>query len=171
MGGFPRFSVGIRRSRVVSTFPLARMLHTLKPALGSRKYRKRVARGNSAGGGTTAGRGTKGQHARTGKGRKHGFEGGQVPLLVRQPKLGGFKRPRREEYSVVNLEAIEEALEPGSYNVAALRAKRLVRRTQRVKLLGEGTLTKKYSLSVHAASRSAKAAVEKAGGTVTILRD
>ena len=147
------------------------MLHELKPAHGSKRKRKRVARGNSAGGGTTAGRGTKGQHARTGKGQRFGFEGGQVPLFMRQPKLGGFVRPRRKEYEPVNLSTLEARLDAGTYDVAALRQQRVVRSGVRVKLLADGaeTLTKKFTLSVHAASKTAKEAVRKAGGSVTIL--
>lgn len=153
-----------------NTSPRFPMLHTLRPAPGATHRRRRVGRGNASGTGTTAGRGTKGQHARTGKGQKFGFEGGQVPLLMRQPKLGGFKRPRRVDYAVVNLADLEQ-LEAGSYDVAALRARKLVRRTSPVKVLGDGTLSKKLALSVHAVSKTAKAAIEKAGGSITILRD
>ncbi len=145
------------------------MLHNLRPASGSTKTRKRVGRGNSAGGGTTAGRGTKGQHSRVGKGRKHGFEGGQVPLLRRQPKLGGFKAPRAKEYEVVNVNSLE-ALGAGTYTIADLKKHRLVRKGDLVKVLGMGTVTKKIQLEVHAASASAKDAIQKAGGSVTILR-
>ena len=147
------------------------MLHTLKPNPGSRRIRKKVARGNSGGGGTTAGRGTKGQHARTGKGYRFGFEGGQVPLIRRQPKLGGFTQPRRKDFEPLNLDTLDAALEAGSYDVAALREKRLIRTGNPVKLLSRGTVSKKFSLTVHAVSAKAKAAVEKAGGTVTIIKD
>lgn len=146
------------------------MLHTLRPAFGSTHKRKRVARGNSAGGGTTAGRGTKGQQSRAGKGRKFGFEGGQVPLVVRQPKLPGFKRPMHVEYEVVNLADLEAKLAPGTYDVAALRALRLFSTKRPVKVLGQGTVTKKFNLSVHAASRSARDAIAKAGGSITLIR-
>ena len=145
------------------------MLHQLRPSPGSTFRRKRVGRGNSAGGGTTAGRGTKGQHARTGKGKRHGFEGGQMPLLRRQPKLGGFQHPRRVEFETVNIGTLEK-LPPGSYDSAALHAHRLVHKGRPVKVLGKGTLTKKFTLTVHAVSKGAKAAVEKAGGTVTIAK-
>lgn len=145
------------------------MLHTLKPNSGSRRTRKKVARGNSGGGGTTAGRGTKGQHARTGKGYRFGFEGGQVPLIRRQPKLGGFTHPRRVDFEVVNIDTLEDILEAGSYDPAALRAKRILRTNAPVKLLSRGAVTKKFTISVHAASAKAKEAVEKAGGTVTII--
>lgn len=144
------------------------MLHSLRPSPGSRRLRKRVARGTSAGGGTTGGRGTKGQHSRVGKGRRFGFEGGQVPLIRRQPKLGGFAHPRRREFEPLNLDTLE-TLDAGSYDIAALRAKRLVRTRNPVKLLSRGAVTKKFALSIHAASAKAKAAVEKAGGSVTII--
>lgn len=147
------------------------MLHHFKPAKGSRSRRKRVARGNSAGGGTTAGRGTKGQHARTGKGQKFGFEGGQVPLLMRQPKLGGFTHPRREDFEAIPLQVLERKLKAGSYDIAALREQKIVRRNGKVKILGGGALTKKLDLTVHAASKSAKEAVKKAGGSVTIVKE
>lgn len=145
------------------------MLHSLRPASGSRKTRKRVGRGNSAGGGTTAGRGTKGQHSRVGKGRNHGFEGGQVPLIRRQPKLGGFIAPRSKTYEVVNLASLD-ALDAGTYTIADLKKKRLIRKGDLVKVLGEGSISKKLQLEAHAASTSAKEAIAKAGGSITILR-
>jgi len=146
------------------------MLHTLRPAYGSVKKRKRVARGNAAGGGTTAGRGTKGQHSRTGKGQKFGFEGGQVPLLRRQPKLGGFRSPRKILYEIVNLSILEEKLPAGTYDIAALRKARVVRSKRPVKVLAGKELTKKFILAVHAASEGAKQALEKAGGSLTLLK-
>ncbi len=146
------------------------MLHTLRPNPGSRPSRKRVARGNSGKGGTTAGRGTKGQQSRVGKGRRFGFEGGQVPLIRRQPKMGGFTHPRRVDFEPLNLDTLEEALEAGTYDIAALREKRLLRTRNPVKLLSRGTVSKKFALSVHAASASAKTAIEKAGGSITIIQ-
>jgi large subunit ribosomal protein L15 len=147
------------------------MLHILRPNPGSKKRRKRVARGNSSGTGTTAGRGTKGQQSRVGKGRKFGFEGGQVPLMMRQPKMGGFKQPRRKEFEPLNLDTLEAMLAAGTYSVEQLRAKKVLRTKKRVKLLSRGAITKNFTLSVHAASKSALAAVKKAGGTVTIIND
>lgn len=144
------------------------MLHSLRPASGSRRKTKRIARGNSGKGGTTGGRGTKGQHARTGKGMRFGFEGGQVPLMMRQPKLGGFKRTRKIHFEVLNIGELE-ALPAGTYTVADLVAKRIVRNGDAVKLLGDGALTKNVSIEVHAASKSAKDAIKKAGGAVTIV--
>jgi len=144
------------------------LLHTLSPAKGSRKAKKRVGRGNSAGGGTTAGKGTKGQQSRTGNGRRFGFEGGQTPLLRRQPKMGGFRNPNRKEYEVINIGTLENELDAGSYDVTALRDNRMVSTKKPVKLLGQGTLSKKFELTVNAASKTARAAIEKAGGTVTV---
>ena len=145
------------------------MLHTLKPDHGSRRKAKRVARGAAHGGGTTAGRGTKGQQSRTGKGRRHGFEGGQTPLLRRQPKLGGFEPPRRTRYEVVTTSVLEARLPEGSYDLDGLRARRIIRRKGPVKLLAGKELSKKFVLTVHAASASARKMVEKAGGSVTVV--
>jgi large subunit ribosomal protein L15 len=146
------------------------MLHSIRPASGSKQKRKRLARGNAAGGGTTAGRGTKGQHARTGKGKRFGFEGGQVPLIRRQPKLGGFSAPRRKEYEVVNLEKLEAKLPAGTYTVQDLLSHRLIRSGKNVKILGQGTVSKKFELHAHAASKAAKDAVKKAGGSITLVK-
>jgi large subunit ribosomal protein L15 len=145
------------------------MLHTLKPNEGSTHSSRRVARGNGSGRGTTGGRGQKGQQSRTGKGRRLGFEGGQTPLIRRQPKLGGFTHPRRVNMEPLNLDVLEKRVEAGSYDVAALKALRIVSGRSPVKLLGRGAITKKLTLTVNAASKSAKAAVEKAGGSVTIV--
>jgi len=148
------------------------MLHTLKPAHGSTHKRKRVARGNSGGGGTTAGRGTKGQDARAGRGkRKKGFEGGQVPLIRRQPKLGGFRRERKIQYEIITLEVLERKLEAGTYDAVALRRHKVARTDRPLKILSTGSVTKKFDLSVHAASRSAKDALAKAGGSLRIVRE
>lgn len=146
------------------------MLHTLKPNKGSTKKRNRVARGNASGSGTTAGRGSKGQQSRTGKGRRLGFEGGQTPLIRRQPKLGGFLHPRRIDMEVLNLDVLEAKVDAGTYDIAALTGLRIIRGGKPVKLLGRGELKKKISITVNAASKSAKAAIEKAGGSVTIVK-
>lgn len=147
------------------------MLHTLQPNRGSTQKRKRVARGNGSGSGTTAGRGTKGQQSRVGKGRRLGFEGGQTPLLRRQPKLGGFTTPGRIEMEVLNLDTLEAKVPAGSYDRAALAGLRLVSGKRSVKLLGRGTVTKKFALTLQAASKSAVAALKKAGGSITIAKD
>ena len=144
------------------------MLHTLSPAKGSRKPRKRVARGNSAGGGTTAGRGYKGYHSRSGSKKRHGFEGGQTPLLRRQPKLGGFKNPTKVYYEVLNLSDLA-SLKDGEYKPEDLRKAKLLSTKRPVKVLARGELQNKLTLHVHAASAAARSAVEKAGGSITIL--
>ncbi|MBP9773198.1 MAG: 50S ribosomal protein L15 [Candidatus Peribacteraceae bacterium] len=143
------------------------MVHILKPNVGATHKVHRRARGNASGSGTTAGRGTKGQQSRSGKGRRAGFEGGQTPLIRRQPKLGGFTRPGRIEFEVLNIGTIEK-LDAGSYSVNALKKARLVSGKHPVKILGSGEITKKFTLTVHAASKSAKEAVEKAGGSIVI---
>lgn len=146
------------------------MFHLLKPTPGSTHKRKRVARGNSAGGGTTAGRGTKGQQARAGKGRRFGFEGGQVPLIRRQPKLGGFANPNRIDFEVLNLDVMEANLESGKYDAKSLREKRVLRTSKPVKVLARGKITKKFDLSAHAFSKAARAAITASGGTVTLVK-
>lgn len=146
------------------------MLHSLRPASGSRSSRKRIARGNAGKGGTTAGRGTKGQQSRTGKGRRLGFEGGQTPLLRRQPKLGGFKSVRRDNFEPLNLETLEAKLPAGKYTVADLRKASLLRTRMPVKLLARGEIKKKFELEAHGASKAAKEALKKAGGSVTIVK-
>ncbi len=146
------------------------MLHNLRPASGSRVSAKRIARGNSANGGTTAGRGTKGQQSRAGKGRRLGFEGGQVPLIRRQPKLGGFTSIRRKEYEVLNIATLEKMLPAGTYTLTDLLAKRVVRKGKLIKVLATGTVTKKFDLHAHAVSKSAKEAIKKAGGSVTLIK-
>lgn len=146
------------------------MLHSLRPASGSTKKRKRVARGNSAGGGTTAGRGTKGQQSRAGKGRNFGFEGGQMPLLVRQPKQHGFKRTRKIHHEALTLAVLEEKLTEGTYTLADLIDRGLVHSNRAVKILSTGTLTKKLTIEAHAASKSATEAIKKAGGTLTLIK-
>ncbi|MBU0766539.1 50S ribosomal protein L15 [Patescibacteria group bacterium] len=144
------------------------MLHQLSPAKGSKKARKRKGRGSGSGNGTTAGKGTKGQRSRAGASRRFAFEGGQTPLLMRQPKLGGFRNPNRVEFEVINLSDLEQ-LSAGSYDVAALKEAQLVRAKNPIKILGRGEVTKKLELTVHAASKTAIAAIEKAGGKVEIV--
>jgi large subunit ribosomal protein L15 len=144
-------------------------VHDLKPAAGSRKPPKRVARGIGGKGGKTAGRGTKGQNSRTGGGVRAGFEGGQTPIHRRTPKAKGFNNPFRVEYHVVNLDTLE-ALDAGTeVNPATLRARGLVAKRGLVKVLGRGELTKGLTVKVHAVSASARQAIEAAGGSVEIV--
>lgn len=141
-------------------------VHDLKPAPGSTKERRRVGRGVAGKGGKTAGRGTKGQGAR---GQiKPGFEGGQLPLKQRIPKLKGFKNPFRVEYNVINLDTLE-AFEGAEVTPETLRAVGLVHKHGLVKVLGRGELSKKLTVSAHAFSGSARRAIEAAGGTVAVL--
>ena len=143
-------------------------LHHLRPAEGAVRDRKRVGRGKAAGQGKTAGRGTKGYLARHNK--RLGFEGGQIPLQRRVPKLKGFKNPTRVEFEVVNVERLGRAFEAGSeVTPEVLVARRLVRADIPIKLLGRGHLDRALTVRVHAASASARAKVEQAGGTVHIL--
>jgi len=141
-------------------------LHELRPAAGSKRPRRRVGRGIAGKGGKTAGRGTKGALARDSS--KLGFEGGQMPLTQRVPKLGGFKNPFRVEYTIVNLDALER-LGLGEVDPDVLRQAGLVHKRGLVKVLGEGQLTKQVNVSAHAFSASATAAIESAGGTVSVL--
>ena len=143
-------------------------LHDLYPAPGSRKNRKRVGRGNS--GGTTAGRGQKGQLSRSGGGKGPGFEGGQMKLAMRLPKLPGFRNPCRIEYTPVNVARLEELFNDGDVvDTDALVAKNVIKKnTTLVKVLGDGDLTKKLTVKVDKCSASAQAKIEAAGGTVEL---
>ena len=142
-------------------------IHDLKPAPGSKKAPKRVGRGIGGKGGKTAGRGSKGQGARGSV--KPGFEGGQTPLARRTPKLKGFNNPFRVEYHVVNLDTLE-AFEGGNeIGPDELRARGLVAKQGLVKVLGRGELTKALTVRAHAFSRSARTAIEGAGGRVEIV--
>lgn len=146
-------------------------LHDLQPAPGSTKKKTRVGRGIAAGKGKTAGRGTKGQGARSGGVKGPYFEGGQLPLVRRLPFKRGFNNIFRIEYQEVNLYAIEEMFNAGDVvNAETLQAKGLVREfDEPVVVLGEGDLTKKLTVQAHRVSKSAKAKIEQAGGSVEIL--
>jgi large subunit ribosomal protein L15 len=167
-------------------------LHDLRPAEGSRKERTRVGRGIAAGKGKTAGRGTKGQKARSGGGIPAWFEGGQTPLHMRIPKLRGFKNRFRIEYEVVNVGAIAAAAERGAFEAEApstakgkgkaksdalvtvnqdiLRAVGLVRTLDKpLKILGNGELSTPLFVVADAFTASARAKIEAAGGSVNVL--
>src|ERR1700730_7590583 len=141
-------------------------VHDLHPPAGSTKDRRRVGRGIGGKGGKAAGRGTKGQRARSKI--KPGFEGGQLPLAQRVPKLKGFKNPFRVEYVIVNLDSLE-AFEGTVVDPEALRAKGLVHKHGQVKVLGGGELTRAMQVSAHAFSKSAEQAITAAGGSFTVL--
>jgi len=143
-------------------------LHHLRPAEGSVSARRRVGRGKSAGQGKTAGRGTKGWGARHTP--KLGFEGGQMPLQRRVPKLKGFTNPGRVEFAVVNVERLGEVFEAGSeVDPQSLLERGMVRKGRPVKVLGRGDLDRPLSVRAHAVSRSAREKIEQAGGSVQIL--
>ncbi len=141
-------------------------IHELKPAPGSNQSRRRVGRGIGGKGGKTAGRGTKGQGAR--HNIKPGFEGGQMPLTRRVPKLKGFNNPFRVEYAVINLDTLER-FEGTEVSPEALRERGLVHKQGLVKVLGRGELTRALRVSAHAFSKSAEAAISAAGGSVEVL--
>lgn len=142
----------------------------LKPAKGSRRARKRVGRGPSAGGGKTAGRGQKGQGSRTSWSVPRGFEGGQMPLTQRVPKLRGFYNRFRVEYQVLNCGKLNRFEAGATVDVEALQAAGLIRTGSRpVKLLAGGGAPPKITVRVHRASRSAVAALEAVGGVVELL--
>ena len=139
-------------------------LNTLKPADGSRKARTRVGRGGSAGQGKTAGRGTKGQHARAGGYHKVGFEGGQMPLQRRLPKVGfrSQKAATRDEVRVHELAKVD-----GDVTLESLKAAGLVaRRVERVKIIASGTLERPVKVVGLPVTPGAKAIIEAAGGSI-----
>ena len=144
-------------------------IHHLKPAPGAHRDKHRKGRGESAGKGKTAGRGTKGTGARGTV--PAGFEGGQMPLQRRLPKLPGFTPRNRVEWATVNLSRIDAAFDAGDeVTPETLRAKGLVRRgSAPVKVLGEGDLSKGLSVSAHAFSASARDKIDASGGTTTVL--
>lgn len=141
-------------------------VHELAPAPGSHRPRRRVARGIGGKGGKTAGRGTKGQKARNQI--RPRFEGGQLPLTQRIPKLRGFANPFRIEYNVVNLGVLED-MEETEITPESLKAAGIVHHKGLVKVLGGGSMSRPVNVSAHAFSRSAVAAIEAAGGTVTVV--
>jgi large subunit ribosomal protein L15 len=147
-------------------------LHELTPGEGSRRTKRRVGRGHGSGRVKTSGRGTKGQNARSGGGTRVGFEGGQNPWTMRIPHKRGFNIGRfRKSIQELSLRDLERAFDAGqSVNVAALRERGLIdNEKDPVKLLGSGALSKRLTLEVHYASAGARAAVEAAGGTLTLL--
>jgi large subunit ribosomal protein L15 len=144
-------------------------LHELKPAEGSRKVAKRIGRGHGSGNGKTAGKGHKGQNARSGGGVRLGFEGGQTPLFRRLPKRG-FTNVNRKEFAIVNLETLN-VFEDGTEVTPALLIETGVIKKEMsgVKILGNGKLEKKLTVVAHKFSQSAKEAIEAAGGKTEVI--
>ena len=144
-------------------------LHTLQPAFGSVKTRKRIGRGPGSGLGGTSTRGHKGAKQRSGYSKKIGFEGGQMPLQRRLPKHG-FKNINRVEYKAINIatiQALAEAKNLEKVGIEDLVAAGFVSSKHLVKVLGNGELTKKVDVEAHAFSKSAETAIQAAGGTAT----
>ena len=142
-------------------------IHHLRPAEGAKKAKTRVGRGEASKG-KTAGRGTKGTKARYQV--PVAFEGGQMPIHMRLPKLKGFRNPFKVEFQVVNLDRINDLFpEGGSVTVEDLVAKGAVRKNQPVKVLGQGEISVAVQVSVDAASASAKTKIEAAGGSLTLV--
>ncbi len=144
-------------------------IHDLVPEKGSRKNLRRVGRGTGGGQGKTAGKGTKGQLARSGPGLPAWFEGGQMPLHMRLPKLRGFKNRQRIEFVAVNVSQLETYAVDGKVTPETLAAKGLIESTAKVKLLGNGDLGAKLEVHAHRASATARQKIESAGGSVVLI--
>ncbi|MCT2987771.1 50S ribosomal protein L15 [Propionibacterium freudenreichii] len=146
---------------------MAIKVHHLRPAFGAKQTKHRVGRGEAGKGGKTAGRGTKGTGAR--KNVPENFEGGQMPLHMRLPKLRGFQNPFRVSYQVVNISRIADLFPAGgAVGVDDLVKAGAVRDGQLVKVLGDGDITVKLEVTADKFSASAKEKIEKAGGSVTV---
>lgn len=144
-------------------------LHTLKPAEGSRKARKRVGRGQGSGLGKTAGRGQKGQKQRTGGKVRLGFEGGQTPLFRRLPKRG-FNNINRKEYAIVNVETLNRFEDGTTVTPALLIEAGIVKNElSGVKILGEGTLERKLTVQAAKFSKAAEEIIKAAGGSIEVM--
>lgn len=146
-------------------------LHNLHPQEGATRPKKRLGRGRGSGTGKTSGKGVKGQKARPGHhGARFAFEGGQMPMPRRIPKRG-FKNPNRVDAFPINVETLEREFDVGDVvDLGSLRAKGIVPKlVEWVKILGEGEITKRLTVVAHAASATAKAKVERAGGSIQLL--
>lgn len=149
-------------------------LHNLKPAKGAVKNKKRLGRGPGSGQGKTAGRGHKGQKSRSGYSSRPGFEGGQMPLQRRLPKRG-FTNIFKKEWVEVNVATLEKrfdagaSITPDALVESGVTSKRAVGQTAGIVVLGQGDLTKAFTISAHRVTKSAREKIEKAGGTVTII--
>lgn len=148
-------------------------LNNLKAPTPNKKNRKRVGRGEGSGIGQESGRGMNGAKSRSGYSRRPWFEGGQMPLQRRVPKFG-FKNPNRVAYRPINLDRIADYIEVGKLNSTIsfqhLVEAGLVKKTELVKILGGGDFSTKVEIEAHAASKSAAEKIEKAGGTLTIIK-
>ena len=146
------------------------MQHQLKAGTGTRKTRKRVGRGNSAGGGTYAGRGSKGQKSRSGKGIKPGFEGGQNPLIKGLPMIRGFNNKFKTYYSLVSIGTLNQLPTGERITPEYLYISGITRNKKKpIKILGGGDLTKALNISAHKFTESARSKIEAVGGTIEEL--
>jgi large subunit ribosomal protein L15 len=143
--------------------------HEVKRPRGSRKPRRRVGRGTAQGQGKTAGRGTKGQLARTGPGLPGWFEGGQTPLHMRVPKLRGFKNRFRSTFVAVNVGRLADYAAEGKVSPETLAAKGLIGKDARIKVLGDGSIADRLEVHAHAVSATARQKIESAGGSIVII--
>ena len=144
-------------------------LHQLKAPKGARRPVRRLGRGISAGQGKTAGRGTKGQLARTGPGLPGWFEGGQTPIHMRIPKMRGFKNRFRSEYVALNVDQLTKYVVDGKVSPQTLAAKGLVHGDAKIKVLAGGEVTGKVEVHAHAVSAAAREKIEKAGGSIVLI--
>jgi large subunit ribosomal protein L15 len=145
-------------------------LHDLQPVPGSKKRKKRVGRGIAAGQGKTAGRGTKGQNARSGGSKGPYFEGGQLPLMRRLPFKRGFTNIWRVDYSEVNLDRLDGFAQGAEVSPETLAEAGIIKSAQKpVVILGQGKLNKPLTVKAHRFSASARAKIEAAGGAVEVL--
>ncbi len=147
------------------------MEHQVSPPPGARRSRKRVGRGDSAGGGSYAGRGMKGQKSRSGPGLRPGFEGGQMPLIKGLPMKRGFHNRYKTYYALVNLDTLQERFEAGArITPETLHRLGIVRRTRLpLKVVGDGELNQAITVAAHKFTASARAKIEAAGGAVEEL--
>ena len=147
------------------------MEHQIAPPKGARRSRKRVGRGDAAGGGSYAGRGMKGQKSRSGPGVRPGFEGGQMPLIKGLPMKRGFNNRYKTYYALVDLATLQERFEPNTaVTPELLRGLGIIRRTQLpVKVVGDGDLTQPLTVTAHKFTASARAKIEAAGGSAAEL--
>jgi large subunit ribosomal protein L15 len=143
-------------------------LHELKPSKGAHRRPDRIGRGTGSGRGKTSGRGQKGQNARS-EGFRVGFEGGQMPLAQRLPKLPGFKNPFHRQFSVVNLSKLSRFPDGTKVDLDVLLEAGLVHQGMEIKVLGTGDLKRKLNVEAHFFSVSAREAIEKLGGSVKVL--
>jgi large subunit ribosomal protein L15 len=143
--------------------------HEMRAPKGARKGVRRLGRGIGSGRGKTAGRGTKGQLARTGPGIPGWFEGGQTPIHMRIPKMRGFKNRFRSEFVALNVDQLKNYVVDGKVTPQTLAAKGLVRSDAKIKVLADGEVTGKFEVHAHAVSAAAREKIEAAGGSIVLI--